>query len=225
MFRRVLVLCALAPLFASCVYNRPTLIQGLIGVTNFDEIDLDDSSVGGSNSASVDLDVLPALGFSLQKPVNDSSNRFDIGIEGGMTVGWDTEKIAFRAGGGGAVVAVRADLLFVDLFGGAYVSRTFQFRPDTLPFRIYAGAGPLIFWAWAEDSESDLADNEQFDDSSSEFGTYVRAGIEFDIGPPGTLGLTIQRIDSEVDFSDVGTGDVDGYIIAISLTRSVRSSF
>ena len=137
MFRRLLVPCVLASLVASCVYNRPTLIQGLIGVTNFEEIDLDDSSVGGSDSAEIDLDVLPALGFALQKPINDSSNKFDIGIEGGMSIGWDTENIAFRSGGGGAVVAIRADLIFFDIFGGAYVSRTFQFSPETLPFRIF----------------------------------------------------------------------------------------
>ena len=35
----------------------------------------------------------------------------------------------------------------------------------------------------------------------------------------------MERIDSEVDFSNVGTGDIEGYIIAISLTRSVRSTF
>jgi len=217
MLRRLPILCVLFPLLGSCVHNRPVLVQGLIGVTAFDDIEFDDTSVGGGTTAEVDLDALPALGFSLQKPVSPSKYKLDLGWEGGMTVGWDTEQIAFRGGGGGAVVAIRADMVFLNLFGGAYVSRTFRQGA----FRIYAGAGPLILWAWASDAESGLPDDQRFDDSSSDLGTYVRAGIEFNIGAPGMLGLTIQRIDSEVDFSGVGSADVDGYFIAISLTRQI----
>lgn len=207
----VLLLCCVA---SACVGNRPALIQGLIGVTAFDEIDFTDGNVPSTPStATLSLDALPTIGFALQKPVNFSAQPFDVGLEGGANLGWDTERIAFVAGGGGAVVDIRANLVFFDLFAGGYVGKTFDSG-----FRVFAGAGPLILWAWAS-STGNVDPADEFDDSSSELGTYVRAGIEFDIGPAGTLGLTIQRIDSSVDFTEVGSADVDGTYVTVSLTR------
>jgi len=209
---------ALFLMLGSCVNNRPMLVQGLIGLTNFDEVHFKDSSVSAPDSSGdLDLNALPGFGFALQKPISPSKYSLDIGWEAGMTLGWDTEKIAFAGGGGGGVVAVRADMVFFDMFGGPYISHTFQ----NGAFRIFAGGGPLVLWAWVDNADDDVPDDEQFDDSSGEFGSYVRAGIEFDIGPPGTLGLTVQRIDSKVEFNEVGSADVDGYFFAISLTRNL----
>ena len=204
----VLFAALLALGLGSCLGPRRPLIQGMIGATSFDEFEFDGS--GSSPVATVDPDVMPTLGFSLQQSVTQPEAGWDAGVEGGANVGFVVNQYAFAFGGGGGTVIVNANSPFLNLFGGGWVGKHFRNG-----MRVFAGAGPLWLIAWAESNDPDF----DFADSSSRFGSYVRGGVEFDIGPAGTLGVTVQRIDSELVFDTVGKADLTGYVFAVSLTR------
>jgi hypothetical protein len=194
--------------FGSCLGPKRPLIQGMIGATSFDKLEFDGSGTGPP--ATSDPDVMPTLGFAVQQSLTRPEAGWDAGLEGGANVGFVVNQYAFLVGGGGGTVVVSANSPFIDLFGGGWVGRHFENG-----MRIFAGAGPLWLIAWAESNDPRF----DFADSSSRFGTYVRGGIEFDIGPAGTLGVTVQRIDSELVFDTVGRAELTGYTFSISLTR------
>lgn len=198
-------------LVAGCLTpDRPLLVQGIVGATGFQDFDFEDGDLGEPGEAEPDL--LPTLGFSVTKPLTPPA-PIDLGLEAGGFGGWSTERFAFATGGGGAVLAVDADVVFVTLFGGGalnvHLGRT---------ARVYAGGGPLVLFAWADSDDDDLDDD--FYESSTRSGVYARTGIEFDVGALGTFGVMALWLDSTVGFDSLGEADAEGILGAITLTRA-----
>jgi hypothetical protein len=204
-------LALLALSLAGCLTpDRPLLVQGIVGGIGFQDLDLEDGDLGEPGEA--DPDLLPVLGFSVTKPLTPPA-PIDLGLEAGAFGGWNTERFAFVAGGGGAAIAIDADVVFVSLFGGGALNVHLGRAA-----RLYAGGGPLLLIAWADSDDDDLDDD--FSESSSRGGVYARTGIEFDVGPLGTLGVMALWLDSSVGFDSLGEADAEGIVGAITLTRA-----
>jgi hypothetical protein len=181
-----------APLISHIVYGRFVL----------DTKDLD---------YEVDDYEVDLVGFDTQQ--SWGGERLKYGLEGGALVSWesDVRSIVVTGGGGGANIAVSADVsaLLFDIFLGGYLS----FEPSQR-VRIYAGAGPLVLWGQRETDTLTANDETVENESESGFGVglYGRAG--FDVIIKDNIGLTIgARITrTTLSFDDpVGEVDVEGW--------------
>ena len=100
---------ALALLVSGCRTPKPTLIQGMVGATTFDQLKFPG---GGTNPpATVDPAVAPTLGAALQQSFTPLKSSWDAGIEGGIQGGFTVNNFAFLAGGGGLIIAVDANTI------------------------------------------------------------------------------------------------------------------
>ena len=95
-------------------YLRVPIIQGMLGVTDIDEeeVDLDDSLGAEVDSIS---QTLPLLGAAVQYPVW-GGERFQLGFEGGSTIAWDRDTTRVFLGNG--TVVVRDSETVDDVFPG-----------------------------------------------------------------------------------------------------------
>lgn len=184
-----------------------SMMQGLIGVTDFDDVTRNDGS-NDVDSDGGDLEEVPLIGGGGQWKLG--GERIDWGLEGLLSIGWRANAEAFAIGGGGAVVAVDVDLLLIDLYGGPFVS---LFLGDR--FRVYGAVGPLMQWADYSESTSTL------DQSGSGFGYggYARAGLEMRVPGDMLIGLGVRWSESEVDLGSLGDLEIDGLQYVVTFSR------
>jgi len=187
-----------------------SLLQGYVGVAYPDGVTLDRD--GDPVTIEDDeLDPLPVIGGGAQ--VKLAGQGLDFGVEALVSLAFRSDLEAFVVGGGGAVIALSADVLVVDVFGGPFLSKLFGDR-----VRVYAGAGPLL--QFLEYSQED--DSGDLDDDGSGFGAgyYTRGGIEF-LLPSGTLvGFGVRYSSSEVDLEgSLGDFDFEGVQAVITVSR------
>jgi hypothetical protein len=183
-----------------------TVMQGFLGVTFFDEYEVDGSNNfveidGGGEDASE----MPLIGGGGQMKLG--GENIDMGLELLVSFGWRSNATAIAVGGGGAAIAVDVDTLLFDLYGGPFVSK---FLGEKV--RIYGSAGPLMEWA---DYDQEFAGGHE-SGSGFGFGWYARTGIEFQLASRTMIGVGARWSDSTIDL-DGGLGDLDvqgfqGYI-------------
>jgi hypothetical protein len=204
---------ALVLLTAACQNpQKPAGLQGMLGV-GFYDLELEPEGV----STEVDVDNPFLMGFSVQQLVTPQNRKLDFGLEGGATVGIHTQEVSGVAGGSGAVIVIDSEVVLSDLFGGGFVSLDIGRQA-----RLYAGAGPLLQYGWAnfdQDDTSGTTDNDS-SDSAAGVGYYARTGFEFRIHD-GTMGVTVRWVDADLDFDDLDDADLGGLQLFWSYTRGL----
>lgn len=188
-----------------------TRMQGYVGARIFEDIERRDGSTTVTGSDE-ELAQVPSLGGGGQWKLG--GNRIDYGFEGLFGVNWRANAVAFASTGGGLAVAVDADLLLLDLYGGPFIS-----IPLGQKLRAYGAAGPLLQFAQYDEYNSNTDVNE----SSSGFGTgwYGRVGLELLIKDGMYVGLVARHTDSSISLSDgMGTLDLNGWEYALTVTKS-----
>lgn len=186
-------------------------MQGFLGVSFFDQVTLDRSSLPPIDIDEDELD-LPLVGGGGQLKL--AGRRLDFGLEGLLSIGWRSDVQAFSTGGGGATIVLDVNMLLLELYGGPFLS---AFLGDRV--RVYVGAGPLVEWLDFEEQE-DL-DPEA---SSSGFGVggYARTGIEFLLPSRMLVGFGARYSDATVDLSDdFGDIDVEGIQVYATFTSGI----
>lgn len=156
---------------------------------------------GGGVRVEADDVELPAIGGGAQWKL--AGDKIDLGLEGLLGFNWRAGSTAFVVGGGGAAVAVDVDMFVMDLYGGPFAS---MFLGDAL--RVYAGAGPLMQWAFYDESGVTSEDGSGFG-----LGYYARTGFDFQVGRNALLGFGVRWADSSIDVGgNLGDVDVDGLL-------------
>jgi len=182
-------------------------LQGYFGAS-FDEVSRQGGSTGDYHNNDT---TFPTLGGGAQWKLAGES--VDIGLEGLMGIGWRGNVEGFVAGGGGAAVAVSVDLFLLELYGGPFASVTLG---DGM--RLYAGAGPMMEWAFYDQSSV----NPLASGSGDGFGVgwYARTGIEFNVSRGSMVGLGVRWSQVTMDMSG-GLGDleVDGFLVMLTLSQ------
>jgi hypothetical protein len=186
------------------------VLQGYIGAARLDQVELSggSSSVDGRSSG---VNQYPVIGGGAQWKV--AGKRLDFGIEGMIGFGWRSGGSAFVSDGGGLTVAVKVDLLMIDLYGGPFLSIPLGDRA-----RVYGGAGPVITFADYNQKSEETIESE----SGSGFGTgvYGRFGFEFAVWTGAFVGLGARWQDSTISLSG-GAGDLEaqGWQYFLSVTQ------
>jgi hypothetical protein len=162
--------------------------QGWFGIGYVDTRNVDLSS--GSSVSDIDVDSanMPVIGGAFLKPL--TGNRFQLGLEGGLNMGWLGNVNAVAVGGGGAAVAVDTDVFLFELFAGPYVS--WLMTPKA---RLYLATGFALDWA---SFDYDIGASHIYDDGFGD-GYYVRTGIEVLVGPGSWVGFGVRRVDTAID--------------------------
>jgi len=185
-------------------------MQGYIGANFIDSI----TRQGGFlNRVDSNFDQWPVIGGGGQW-VLGGGTRLDLGLEGMINFGGRANALAFRAGGGGAAVAVDVDMLVIDLYGGPFAS---TFLGEKV--RVYGSIGPMVqFVNYSEDDTvAPFASG-----SGNGFGTglYARTGAEIRVSAGTLVGLGARWIDSRVDLdSNLGDLDISGIEVFFSVTQ------
>jgi hypothetical protein len=189
-------------------------LQGMLGVTDFRDVDVD---IDGASEA--DAPTLPLLGGAVQYPMlgdrNGSRMRARVGLEAGMTFGYDGNTDIFFVDNGIAVVRSEDRLFVADLFGGPYADLLFG---DT--WRLYGGLGPLIQYGSIDVEYDDGAGGiTELDDDGFGLGWHARMGLELRITNQSFIGLGVRWVDTEIDFGG-GIGDLDYEAVQVALTMT-----
>ncbi len=182
-------------------------MQGYLGVGLYEA-----SAKGGAFSSLQDEDAtFPSLGGGGQWKLG--GDKIDFGLEALLGFSWEAGATGFAAGSGGAAVFVEFDLLLFDLYGGPFVN---VFLGDQM--RLYAGAGPLLQWAFYDQDSSILAASG--DGSGFGFGYYARTGFEFEVAKGNMLGFGARWSESEVDLDgNLSDLQVDGLLFVLTLSQ------
>jgi hypothetical protein len=189
------------------------VLQGFLGAYVLDEVGRSGGNQVPVDGSDEELAQLPAIGGGGQWKL--AGERLDLGFEGMFSVGWRANAEAFAVGGGGAVVAVDADLLLLDIYGGPFVSLFLGER-----WRVYAAAGPMMTWADYDQTGA----GGTYDDSGSGFGTgwYARTGLELVVQPGLMIGAGVRWSDSTIDLgSGLGDLDVEGLQWALTVSTGI----
>jgi hypothetical protein len=184
------------------------LMQGFLGVSSFDDVSSDGSiHVDGDEG---DLDELPLIGGGAQWKMG--GERADFGLEGMLSFSGRANAEAFVIGGSGAAIAIEADLLILELYGGPFAS---------LPLlenrmRVYGAVGPVFQFADYAQTGGGLAE----DGSGFGYGWYSRAGAEFALPGHSWIGLAVRWSDTSVDIGGpIGDLDIDGLQAVVTFSR------
>lgn len=185
-------------------------LQGYLGARVLDKIERNYGG-GVTDGTDEELSQLPSIGGgALWKFGGD---RVDFGFEGLFGANWRTNALAFSSNGG-AVIAVDADILLLDFYGGPFINVPLGKRA-----RVYAAAGPMVQFAQYEESDSSLPEGSY----STGFGTgwYARAGLEVLVGDGLYAGIGARRSESSISLSeDMGTLDLEGIEFFFSMTQA-----
>lgn len=188
-------------------------VQGSVGITQY----ATGPSVAAPGTLVVDegAETFPMLGGAFQHALKDGPVQ--LGIEGGLSGGWQTNRTVLAAGNGAIVTQRDNQLLLLDTFVGAYAS-----VPLEGGWRIYGGAGPVLQYASVKSRDLDLppgSERESLDGFGG--GWYARAGFELELGGPLLLGLGVRWVDS---YADLGPGFndllLDGVQFGLTLSQA-----
>jgi hypothetical protein len=187
------------------------LMQGFLGVSEYQRVSVDDGGSGRVDGDEGELDQIPLIGGGGQWKLG--GERMDFGLEGLLSFGWRGDAEAFVIGGGGAAVAIDVDLFVFEIFGGPFAS---VFLGEKL--RLYGAAGPLLQWADYSQEGNGLAD----DGSGFGAGWYARTGLEFVLPSRTLLGFGVRWSDSSVDLgSGLGDLELEGLQAVVTVSRGI----
>lgn len=191
-------------------------VQGMAGVLDASEAwEIEDGGDGSKYAA--DIDKMIYGGGAAQLSYRDGP--FQYGVETGGLISFHADTSSFARVDGGATVGVKvkSSVWLVDIFMGGYVSYELA-----QAFRVYASAGPSVIYGSLSIDDDDVTiqplDNNSGgtitfspDSRESDFvvGLYARAGFEFILDNGISFGLSARQVDSELDFGDSGTIDLN----------------
>ena len=188
-------------------------VQGVVGITQFAAGTA--IAAPGTNVVNEGSQTFPMLGGSFQHSMTDGEIR--LGLEGGLSGGWQSTRTVLAAGNGTIVTQRDNDVMLLDGFIGAYAT-----IPLAGGWRVYGGAGPVLQYASIKTLDLDLpAGSER--DSIDGFGGgwYARAGVELELGGPLLLGFGVRWVDASAylgpDLSDL---IVEGVQFGLTLSQS-----
>ena len=193
--------------------SDPTAVQGLIGVSFFDEMEFARADpMDPTNTVTSDVSTMPTLGFAGHYRLFGSPRSFEGGLDGSLLFSWMRDSSSVTAvGGGGAVIKISINMFITDIGFGMYGS---QMLGES--FRLYAGAGPLVQFG------NGNFDDELTDTSESGFGVgwYARVGFEYELKPREFLGIGVRGTNSEIDFGG-SVGDIDTDALQVFVTYTM----
>ncbi len=212
--RSFLVLAATSACCACLGAERPASIQGMLGIGAY-EFELEPD---GPVDTQVDVDDPFLMGFALQQPLRPPEKGLDVGVEGGATLGIDTQQVSGVAGGSGAVIVIDSEVVLGDVFAGLYAGVDLGGRA-----RLFAGAGPLLQLGWVDFEQDDTSGGVDVSstDSDTALGGYARTGLEFRAAG-GTIGLTVRWIRAEMEFDGLESADLAGFQVFLSYTKAIH---
>lgn len=202
------ILCGMSSLLKA---QDPTSIQGLVGVTFFDEgsINFNQNAVLQNEiDGSGDLPTLLTLGAAGYYPLGPADNATSFGAEFGGLFGFGGEVDSYAFVNGNGVVRIDTSLFLTELFLGFSVSQDLGENA-----RVYVSAGGQLMWASIEsdyDEDGGAGNRVRYTLSDSGFGGggYIRAGLEFNYRNEGTFGVGVRAATGSIDFGG-NIGDVD----------------
>jgi opacity protein-like surface antigen len=187
------------------------VLQGFFGASLYENFERIGGSAPDVDASSEDAAQMPVIGGGGQWKLAGSG--LDIGFEGLFSFAGRANATAFAFGGMGGAIAVNIDMLVFELYGGPFVS---CFLGDDA--RVYVGGGGLMQWV---DYTQDVP-SAGTEDSGSGYGTgsYVRAGIEFNVGDNLLVGFGVRWSESLVDLGPgLGELSLDGYQFLLTVTE------
>ena len=204
--------------------QEPSTVQGLVGVTFFDEgsINFNENDVLQSDiEGNGDLPTLVALGAAAFYPLTDNQSATSIGAEFGGVFGFGGEVDSYAFANNSGVVRIDTSMFLMDFFLGFSVSQDLGEKA-----RIYLSAGGQLMWASIEskyDEDTGLGNRLRYTLSDDGFGGggYVRAGLEFNYRNEGTFGVGVRAATGSIDFGG-NTGDVDLEPLQVFITYTQK---
>jgi len=170
---------------------RGYLVQGFAGATVLGDVSLEPTG-NPIGVEDVGTSTLPLLGAAVMYPL--SGERFQMGVEMGVTTGWDADRGLVRLNN---ATQTRSDnrLVLVDGFVGAYANVYLN-----RSWRLYGGAGPVLQFG-SVDVEYTDENSERVDLNEDGFGlgVYARAGVELLLWNGTWAGIGVRRLDSRFD--------------------------
>jgi opacity protein-like surface antigen len=187
-------------------------VQGMVGLTEFDDGEGTILSPGVEVRDS-GISTFPMLGGAWQHALRDG--RLQLGVEGGFTFGWDSDRTTIVTGGGAVVTERDNDVFLLDGFVGLYAN--LPMRGD---WRIYGGAGPVLQYGSVQFEFLDQFNQvQEFEEDGLGGGWYARTGVEIDFGNGILVGIGVRWVDTYVDLGR-GVPDLDLQGIQTGLTVS-----
>lgn len=204
-----LVACSTAPRAPWQRRDREGWIQGGIGGTRVESLTLD----GGQPPFGVfpTLADSPALLGAFQWEL--AGQEVQAGFEVGFGLGVRRLQRFLQDDGTGGVDAVSAGFTSGDLFAGPWIGKE-------LPggSRVYAGLGAALLHGTLERS-SPSSSSWELDSEGWGTGVVARAGVEVAVRSGATLGLTLRRLQGEVDFGYQGPAEVEAWQVLLTASR------
>lgn len=171
---------------------------------------------------------LNRFGFHLQMPQNRGSLEY--GVEVGFNLSFDSSPrnhtAVVRLAGEESSIRIRSEIWLADVALGGFVS----VRPSS-SFRLYASAGPALYWGQQganRNSHSDFGSSPSgsnvtigYDRRSSrhdwQLGPYVQAGAEWVASRRTTFGLNVRYTDATLHFGERSRIDLSSPVYALTL--------
>lgn len=204
-----LAACSTAPRAPWQRRDREGWIQGGIGGTRVESLTLD----GGQPPFGVfpTLADSPALLGAFQWEL--AGQEVQVGFEVGFGLGVRRLQRFLQDDGTGGVDAVSAGFTSGDLFAGPWIGKEFS-RGS----RVYAGLGAALLHGTLERS-SPSSSSWELDSEGWGTGVVARAGVEVAVRSGATLGLTVRRLQGEVDFGYQGPAEVEAWQVLLTASR------
>lgn len=185
-------------------------LQGFLGARIMDRIERNDGG-GVTDGSDEQLSQLPSIGGGALWKFG--GEKIDFGFEGLFSANWRTNALAFSSSGG-LEVAVDADILLLDFYGGPFVN-----LPLGKDWRIYAAGGPLM--QYAQYAESEQGSPDELIGTGFGTGWYARAGIEVLVDQGLYAGIGVRRTGSSISLSEgLGMLELEGTEFVFSMTRA-----
>jgi len=199
--------------------QSPRLIQGLIGVMEFDSDSYDLVDANGDRYTS-DMPTIPFLGGMWQNSYLHG-DVVSLGGEAGILFGFVNDSTTLTSVGNSNVIHISVKNKFF------VVDTMFGLNMDIHPsekFRIYGGAGPLLLYGNLKtDNQDDEASTQIVEDSSNsdfDIGLYGRIGTDILLGETTRFGVQVRYVDAELDFgSKQGQVDMTGVQYMVTFTE------
>ncbi|MFT4539565.1 MAG: hypothetical protein ACI841_001801 [Planctomycetota bacterium] len=169
--------------------SAPLHSQALIGVTEVNGVELTRDEAGLQEFGR---ETMPALGAVWQQPL--SQGVVDLGVEGGVTVGWEGGRRTRTTGSGNESTAT-SELIIADVFVGPFAALNLGQN-----VRAYGAAGAVLQYGQVSlRTTGGNGDDISVRDDSYETGYHARAGVELRVGRGTWMGLGARWFDSSID--------------------------